>query len=691
MCVLWLALVARLLAPAPVESRWSVFNLTRERMATSAADEGPWKTKVSVEDDAGVPGGHATIPTATMGDARKVVGAGDVLYIVWLAGIAAGVCALALRWRQTRRLAAKTQPATDRRLVELFMSVPAQWRRNVELRMSDAVQTPTLAGVMRPQIWLPPEWPAQFSDTELRNVLLHELGHARRGDLAVQWLFAFAQCLHWFNPLVWLAARAARLDREMACDAWALARCGADHAGYGATLMKTVQLLRAPLRVSSASVAMASGRQSLRARISGIGAFRPLPAWRGVAGILAMCAALAAVTTSRTTAEDAPVPADSPSAPPDMQAAATTPAPVASGSASNDRGNLMTVKSILIEVDEKRWEKLCAENPAFKDLAGKWDAEADGNKYLEELDKETGGTDDGGTGITLPMNVLGAISSDLFAKIMKALKAEKSANLLSDPSVTMKNGERGTIEVIREFRYPSAYQPDAKNPAGAVPTQFTTKNIGLTLEVQPKMEKNGSISLDFSPQITALVGFIQVNGGKKTLHPGVPTSGRLDQPVFSTQKLTTTLTMNEGQSAVIGGLREDTEVISENGVARKEITVHRLVLLFISAKPADPNEPVGRIASDVPHEEAQVEQVITGIPCDVSISSDGGIKFNGKDVTLEQLGTLLADLRKMKPDAGVAVIHSDGNVSVERFAQVIAAIKHAGITKVSEAGKGKPD
>jgi len=112
---------------------------------------------------------------------------------------------------------------------------------------TDTLQVPTLAGIIWPQIWMPREWPAQFTDDELRNVLLHELGHARRGDLLVQWLFAFAQCIHWFNPLVWIAARAARFDREMACDAWVLARSGADNAGYGAALMKTVQLLRDPL------------------------------------------------------------------------------------------------------------------------------------------------------------------------------------------------------------------------------------------------------------------------------------------------------------------------------------------------------------------------------------------------------------------------------------------------------------
>jgi beta-lactamase regulating signal transducer with metallopeptidase domain len=44
----------------------------------------------------------------------------------------------------------------------------------------------------------------------LRHVFLHELAHLKRHDIALNWLFAGAQALHWFNPLVWLAFQQAR-------------------------------------------------------------------------------------------------------------------------------------------------------------------------------------------------------------------------------------------------------------------------------------------------------------------------------------------------------------------------------------------------------------------------------------------------------------------------------------------------
>jgi hypothetical protein len=49
-------------------------------------------------------------------------------------------------------------------------------------------------------------------------VLAHELAHVRRWDTATQWIAHVALALFWFNPLVWVAARRLREEREHACD-----------------------------------------------------------------------------------------------------------------------------------------------------------------------------------------------------------------------------------------------------------------------------------------------------------------------------------------------------------------------------------------------------------------------------------------------------------------------------------------
>lgn len=58
-----------------------------------------------------------------------------------------------------------------------------------------------------------------FLPAEAELVLKHELMHLKRCELPVNGLLCVLQALHWFNPLLWLAASHARQDRESACDA----------------------------------------------------------------------------------------------------------------------------------------------------------------------------------------------------------------------------------------------------------------------------------------------------------------------------------------------------------------------------------------------------------------------------------------------------------------------------------------
>src|SRR5690606_7666009 len=66
----------------------------------------------------------------------------------------------------------------------------------------------------------------ELSDDRLRMLLLHELAHVRRGDVAVNWMLAVLKAAHWWNPVFWLAASRFGALREQACDAFAVARGG---------------------------------------------------------------------------------------------------------------------------------------------------------------------------------------------------------------------------------------------------------------------------------------------------------------------------------------------------------------------------------------------------------------------------------------------------------------------------------
>lgn len=146
------------------------------------------------------------------------------------------------------------------------------------------VGTPALCGLFRPRLLFPAGFSARLTAEELRWVVRHELGHLQRRDLPAQALLQLACAVHWFNPLVWLAAKLARHDCELACDDHVLRRARAeDGADYGRTLIRvlgrTVGRNRLP-----AAVGIVEGRRQLMKRITWISDYRPQSRWHQIVG-----------------------------------------------------------------------------------------------------------------------------------------------------------------------------------------------------------------------------------------------------------------------------------------------------------------------------------------------------------------------------------------------------------------------
>ena len=124
----------------------------------------------------------------------------------------------------------------------------------VPILESDRVSMPMTCGVFRPLILLPARhgaWPIE----RLRLVLAHELVHVQQRDCLFQIVMQFACALHWFNPLVWLAAGQFRKERERACDDGVLRQgvSGPEYAGHLLELLRTLQ----PGGTPAVAVAMA--------------------------------------------------------------------------------------------------------------------------------------------------------------------------------------------------------------------------------------------------------------------------------------------------------------------------------------------------------------------------------------------------------------------------------------------------
>jgi HEAT repeat protein/beta-lactamase regulating signal transducer with metallopeptidase domain len=124
---------------------------------------------------------------------------------------------------------------------------------------SKAIAMPMVCGVWHPLIVVPPS-ASEWSDERRRVVVLHELAHIKRRDCLTQAVAQIVCAVYWFNPIVWLAARRLRVERERACDDFVLA-AGEKGADYAAHLLDIAQTVR-PSRVPAmAGLAMARPSQ----------------------------------------------------------------------------------------------------------------------------------------------------------------------------------------------------------------------------------------------------------------------------------------------------------------------------------------------------------------------------------------------------------------------------------------------
>jgi len=104
---------------------------------------------------------------------------------------------------------------------------------------ANACAGPAVVGVIAPRIVIPADFATRYSVLEQNLVLEHERAHMRAGDVQINALAALMQCLFWFNPLIYAARAALRIDQELACDERVMQRHAGARRAYAEAMLKT--------------------------------------------------------------------------------------------------------------------------------------------------------------------------------------------------------------------------------------------------------------------------------------------------------------------------------------------------------------------------------------------------------------------------------------------------------------------
>lgn len=198
-------------------------------------------------------------------------------------------------------------------------------------------------------------------------------------------------------------------------------------------------------------------------------------------------------------------------------------------------------------------------------------------------------------------SVAGVFTDPQFQMVLRALDQMKGSDFLSDAHVVTRPGQLAKIEQVREFIYPTEYDPpEIPNQVGgnlnlgggggggggilgpaspifpatpATPTAFETRRLGKSIEVEPTVAAdNKTISLNVLMDFTEFSGFINygtpitnsaflING-----QPSVVTPNEILMPVFDAIKETTNVTIWDGQTVAIGGFHGETVTAVEDKI-----------------------------------------------------------------------------------------------------------------------------
>ena len=158
-------------------------------------------------------------PSAAAAFAGEAWPARSAITFVWACGVIVLLVRQVFAAAALRRLVRDAHPAPAARWMAAWIRIRRDHRvvREVRVLESQRVSSPCTWGVLRPTLLLPAcgeDWP----ESRRRQALLHELAHLRRFDHVSGVVARLACALHWYNPLVWLAARQLKLLQEQACD-----------------------------------------------------------------------------------------------------------------------------------------------------------------------------------------------------------------------------------------------------------------------------------------------------------------------------------------------------------------------------------------------------------------------------------------------------------------------------------------
>ena len=177
----------------------------------------------------------------------------------------------------------------------------------------------------------------------------------------------------------------------------------------------------------------------------------------------------------------------------------------------------------------------------------------------------TGAAGEAGDGVTnIRAQVLSSLNvSDFVLSIprgilVRFLQNEDTSRILANPRLRAAEGKKTSLRIGTEVPIPvttfTATQAGTSSFAPA--TSFNYKNVGVNLEITPRVNPNGDITLEMDAEFSSI-------GADRNVGTG---ANPLNVPTFLTRKVTGTLRLHDGETTLLGGLLQGLDTDTFAGI-----------------------------------------------------------------------------------------------------------------------------
>jgi general secretion pathway protein D len=160
----------------------------------------------------------------------------------------------------------------------------------------------------------------------------------------------------------------------------------------------------------------------------------------------------------------------------------------------------------------------------------------------------TGTTSSTATTAMIPLNQLKQIGSSDFAAtlpsaLLQAALSDAGSRILQAPQLRSVDNVKATLKIgEKEPIATGSFQPGVAgvgiNPL--VNTQFTYQDVGVNVEITPRVHENGDVTMHIDLDISTVASYVNVGG--------------INQPVIGQRKVQHDIRMRQGEVGLLGGL-----------------------------------------------------------------------------------------------------------------------------------------